>query len=420
MEQPDFVTPEHPEDTTHQSRREMLRRLGLAGVAAGIVGAAAPRPLAAQDWRAPVPDEDDVTPAPPPFAGVDGGLPPFSFPLESSTPTARPLGSIRWATQVQAPVLDGVAMASLRLAPGGLRELHWHLNAAELSYCLTGAGRIGIFAPDGSSETIAITPGSITFVPNGYTHYIENTGPDELHLVVGFTHARPDTTDFSEALPAIPAPLLAQTFESPVSAFPFLATQGDRIIVPAPQGASETAAATPEPATPGPAQPSRYSVTVADLSTSQFVGGTVQPLTNQQIPALEGITVFPLEAVPFGLREPHWHTNAGELNYCVSGHAQLGLIAPDGNVQTMAVDPGDIAYIPQNWFHYIANVGDEPLRFLIFFITPDARVMTINLSQTFGVVPAEILAASFGIDPALFAALPKNGTVGIAGPLPPG
>jgi oxalate decarboxylase len=92
-------------------------------------------------------------------------------------------------------------------------------------------------------------------------------------------------------------------------------------------------------------------------------------------------------------------------------------VAPDGNVQTFAVNAGDIAYIPPSWFHYIANTSDEPLKFLIFFLTPDARIQTINLSLTVDHVPPAVLAASFDSDPAPFAALPKRGNVGIVSPV---
>jgi oxalate decarboxylase len=337
---------------------------------------------------------------------------PFTFPLEASTPRDYASGTLRWATSEQLPTLQGVAMASLRLAAGGLRELHWHLNAHELNVCLAGAGRIGVFAPDGTSETIAIVPGTITFIPDGYTHYIENTGEDELHLVIAFTDERPETTDFSEALPVLPTPLLAQVFGVSANAFPFLTTRGDRVLVSLPAGEEVVADGTPVADAS-----SAYSFQVSDLPVTTYAGGTVQPLTDQQIPRLEGITMFPLTAVPHGLREPHWHPNAAELNYCVSGEAQIGLVAPDGNVQTFAVNAGDIAYIPRNWFHYIVNTGDEPLEFLIFFITPDARIQTINLSLTVDHVPASVLAASFGGDPSAFAALPKRGNVGIAPPV---
>ena len=205
---------------------------------------------------------------------------------------------------------------------------------------------------------------------------------------------------------------MLETFGVPASDVPFLATRGDRVIV-AQAGVEVDAAA----GTPVTAAPSSYGVTVDQLPVVSYAGGTVQTLNDQQIPRLTGITVFPLTAVPHGLREPHWHPNAGELNYCVSGRAQIGLVAPDGNVQTFAVEAGDIAFIPRNWFHYIANVGDEPLQFLIFFIVAEGRVQTINLSQTFESVPAGVLAASFDGDAAWVAALPKRGNVGIAPPV---
>lgn len=147
---------------------------------------------------------------------------------------------------------------------------------------------------------------------------------------------------------------------------------------------------------------------------TQYTAGTVRWATKAQVPPLQGAAFASEHLGAHGLRELHWHLNAGELNYCVGGHAQIGLVAPDGNLQTFAVGPGDIAFLPENWFHYIANVSDEPLQVLIFFLTTDPRVETINLSQTFDNVPAQVLAANFDTDPARFATLPKRGNVGIA------
>jgi oxalate decarboxylase len=400
----------------HQTRRTALRRLGVGSVAVGLLTAVGAHSGRAQTWDGLTPTAESAPGAsaipPAPIAGVSGGLPPFAYALEASAPIQYPAGTVRWATNTQLPTLQGAAFAAERLGAGGLRELHWHLNAHELTCCLAGQGRIGIFAPDGTWETLDIGPGSLTFVPSGYTHYIQNTSSDDLHVLTAFTHEQPETTDLSQALPGIPTPLLAQTFGVAANAFPFLATRGDRFIVSLPEAGPD------EPAgTPAAAAPSAYSTTVDQLPVVTFAGGTVQPLTTQQIPRLQGITVFPLKAVPYGLREPHWHANASELDYFVSGHAQIGLVAPDGNLQTVTVGPGDIAFLPQNWFHYIASVSDEPLQILIFFLTPDPRVETLTLSQTFDTVPARVLAASFDGDPDQFAALPKRGTVGIAPPV---
>ncbi|MDF3053183.1 MAG: hypothetical protein K0S19_1288 [Geminicoccaceae bacterium] len=399
-----------------QTRRAALRRLGVGSIAAGLLTAVGGRSARGQTWDGSTPTAESapVTPTIPsaPIAGVSGGLPPFAYALEASAPTEYPAGTVRWATQAQFPTVQGAAFASEQLGAGGLRELHWHLNAHELTYCLAGQGHIGIFAPDGTSETLDLRPGSITFVPSGYTHYIQNTSPADLHVLTAFTHEQPETTDFSQALPGFPTPLLAQTFGVPANDFPFLATRGNRFLVSLPEDGQDESAGTP-----ATVEPSSYSTTVDELPVVTFAGGTVQPLTAEQIPRLQGITVFPLNAVPYGLREPHWHSNASELDYFVSGHAQIGLVAPDGNLQTVTVGPGDIAFLPRNWFHYIASVSDEPLQILIFFLTPDPRVETFTLSQTVDNVPSRVLAASFDTDPDQFAALPKRGTVGIAPPV---
>ena len=78
---------------------------------------------------------------------------------------------------------------------------------------------------------------------------------------------------------------------------------------------------------------------------------------------------------------------------------------------------GDVAYIPKNWFHYIASVNDEPLVFLAFF--DDIAPNRVDLSGMTAFFPPEVLAASFGMDPEVFAALPQRETVVIAAPLPP-
>ena len=173
-----------------QSRRAALRRVGLGGLAASVLTTAAGSRARAQEPAPTTPpggnaaaDETDGS-----FEGVTGGLPPFAYGLEASAPQQYAAGAVRWGTAEQLPALHGVAMASERIDPHSLRELHWHLNAHELGYCLAGQGRMGIFSPDGTGDTFDLQPGSISFVPEGYAHYIQNTGEEELHVLLTFTH----------------------------------------------------------------------------------------------------------------------------------------------------------------------------------------------------------------------------------------
>src|SRR5579884_2030690 len=294
------------------SRRSALGRLGAGGLAAagGVGLSRAARAQAA-------------TPAP-----AAAGLPSFKFGLEAAKASQFAAGLVRWGSKTQFPVLKGMALASERIDPGGLRELHWHGNAHELNYCLRGQGEMAVFSPDGKLETFAISVGSVSFAPMGYTHYIRNTGSEPLRLVLAFTNEQPSTFDLSTALPVVPRNLLAQTFGVATSAFPAITNRGDQVLVPL--NAQPTG---PAPAAGQGLPPKPYTVNISQVNAAVFGGGTIDTLGPQDIPQLDGITVWPLHGKPRALREPHWHPNAAELDYCISGTAQIGLTSPDGKEQ---------------------------------------------------------------------------------------
>jgi oxalate decarboxylase/phosphoglucose isomerase-like protein (cupin superfamily) len=75
----------------------------------------------------------------------------FRYPLEKQEPRLGPGGITRGASVREFPASIGIAGVSMRLAPGGMRELHWHANAAEWAYVITGYCRTTIIHPDGSS-----------------------------------------------------------------------------------------------------------------------------------------------------------------------------------------------------------------------------------------------------------------------------
>ena len=224
-----------------------------------------------------------------------------------------------------------------------MRELHWHLGAHELGYVVAGQGRMGIFSSDGTGDTFDLQPGSISFVPEGYTHYIQNTGEETLHLILAFTQEQPGTIDLSQALPGFPQHLLAETFGVPDADFPFLATRGDRRIVPLPAPQGDAGIATPVVSASSP-----FTTQTEQVAQKEFVGGggSARPVSTKDIPHLQGITLFTLQIVPHGLRDPHWHPDTSELNYCVSGRGQIGLVAPDGACRRLLSSPARSASCP--------------------------------------------------------------------------
>jgi oxalate decarboxylase len=375
------------------SRRQTLRQLGSA-VAAGAVGAALPITAAAQEdpgWNGQPPSQPGQ--APPDFLGFD---------LDASAPQTFAGGAIRTLTHTEMPALDGLALFDVRFDPGGMGELHWHSNASELGYQLAGHGEVGVFSTDGTGTIMPIEPGSVTFIPRGSFHYFRNLGDDQMHRAACFAHAAPETYLLSATLPPVPQTVLAQTFALGPADSPFLAARGTEFVVDVPGIGPQASAAAPNP----------YTVQAAAVDPTTYAGGTVREIGPTDIPTLDGLTVTPMQIDRHGLREPHWHTNANELAYCLRGSAQVGIVAPDGSAQTFVIGPGGAAFVPVNWFHYIANVGGDPVELLAFYSS--ATPLHIDLSQGFGFYPPEIIAASFGLDPALFAGLPIRGDVVIA------
>jgi oxalate decarboxylase len=326
----------------------------------------------------------------------------FKFRLEASEAQVFAGGTNKSAVAGDLEELSGLSLFSQRINPGAMRELHWHPNAHELSHCLSGQGEIGIFFNGTAHAVFPIEPGSTTFVPMGATHYIRNTGADVLHVIVVFSNESPEHIDFSDSLGFMPRSVLAQTYSIPTASFPALPQQGDQFLVNVGQ----------IPPVPPQSSPTPFTVNVKDIPPEVFAGGTVAALTPQIIPSLTDVTLFFLQAGPGGLREPHWHQNASELNYLVQGRALVEIIAPEEHRESFVAEPGDVAFIPQNYFHFISSISDEPLVLLVFF--SNSTVGHIDLSQITGFFQRSLIAASFGSDLHLFDNIPNVGDVTLA------
>ena len=331
----------------------------------------------------------------------------FKYRLEASTPQRFEGGTLKTVTRRNIPSLKDMALYSVSIDPGGLRELHWHPNAHELAFCLGGRGTFGILSPVGDNDTFEIAAGSVTFVPNGYAHYILNAGTETLRMAIAFTHEEPEHINLSETLDYVPREYLAETFGVSPAGFPELQYRGDVFLAKMEEATSNGSAGALSSHAAKP-----YTVNLQEVTPKTFEGGTVNELRIEQIPHLTDITLYLLRSQPRGLREPHWHPNTAELNYCVQGTAQIGVVTPNGGRETFEIVPGDVAFIPANYFHYIASTSDEALYFLVFFSSVD--VPHIDLSQNFDYFPREVIAASFGLEKQAFDELPKRGDIFLA------
>lgn len=151
-----------------------------------------------------------------------------------------------------------------------------------------------------------------------------------------------------------------------------------------------------------------------DLAKSKAMvkkpGGTVQGAYEKVFPIVKHQkgAMFLVVLKPGGIREPHWHPNAWEFDYCISGRARMSVVAPKNEWKEFDVEPGQAVFIPMGFFHYFENIGSQDLHFLVVFNNSAAESGDdIGISVSRGGVPDHVLAATFGGHARAFHKIPK-------------
>ncbi|MGL4437909.1 MAG: cupin domain-containing protein [Bosea sp. (in: a-proteobacteria)] len=104
-----------------------------------------------------------------------------------------------------------------------------------------------------------------------------------------------------------------------------------------------------------------------------------------EFPALRGIAIQDLDMKVGDRREPHLHPNAMQMDYCISGKGQVGIIGPDGERHLVDLLPGDAAFIPSGYVHWIENTDEGRSRFIL--IVTNERPETIEVADIIETLP---------------------------------
>jgi oxalate decarboxylase len=100
-----------------------------------------------------------------------------------------------WTRQVtvrELPVSKTMAGVEMRLTAGGVRELHWNVEA-EWAIMLNGNARITAVDQEGKSFVSNVGQGDLWLFPPGIPHSIQGLGPDGCRFLLVF-----DDGDFDE------------------------------------------------------------------------------------------------------------------------------------------------------------------------------------------------------------------------------
>jgi|GEM_PF-734621 len=146
-------------------------------------------------------------------------------------------------------------------------------------------------------------------------------------------------------------------------------------------------------------------------------GNYITQVFGEQMPAI-ATGFFNVHMTKGIIIQPHWHTNANELVFVISGEVLTSIFNPfTQRLMTYKLKPGQVAMLPKGWFHWILTLSDRAHILTIFDQpTPDIVYGADFLRH----IPREILNIAYCINEEEYAeaVAPLKETV-ILGP-PPG
>ena len=323
---------------------------------------------------------------------------PFFFNLAAQPPKVDvPGGTIKEANSTVFPRLKGLSAYILTLEPGGVRIPHWHPDCSEMQYLVSGSNvQVGLITQNqdtkaGKDQSYTLEgPGWVGFIPQGWYHFIQNTGTEPAVMMIFFNNELPDDVDVSWALAVGGADgraVMEQVFGISLQGADFSKIWN--------------APGTPGGTTPG----SDFGMDLAGQSPPISIGGsTIRQAAAPTFPVLQGMALLLLTLEPGATLVPHWHPNAAELDYVLEGEVFVGMMetAQDtsaGADVSFPLSAGMLGFLPQSWFHYIRNTGSETATVLVLLNSEAPQEVDISWAfGTSGADGARVLREVFGID----------------------
>lgn len=379
---------------TDLSRRDMLQAAAVASFGTAIL---AGTPARAQQ-------------APKIQVGKDPGqhepIPTFRFNIESSSGSWNgEAGSAREATMEEFPVSPNIAGVSMRLKPGGIRELHWHAVAAEWAFVIEGKVMGTVISPSGEPATDIFMPGDLWYFPRGHGHALQNVGQTDAHFILGFDNghfSEYGTFSITDWVARSSPDVVAKNLGLPRDVVSKLPTKEVYII----QG--KIPPQIPETYLGADLQenqnPHKFSLARAPLT--QYPGGWIRHANQKEFPINTTLASALEQLEPGAIRELHWHPNADEWQYILQGRSRVTVFGAHGRTRTEECGAGDVVFVQQGFGHYVESIGREPLRFFALFNTPTFE--EISITSWLAGNPASLIADNFNIASSEVAKMPKR------------
>src|SRR6185437_10398451 len=253
-----------------------------------------------------------------------GSVPTFKYPFALAHKRLQAGGWSREVTVRELPVSTTIAGVNMRLTAGGVRELHWH-TAGEWAIMLYGSARLTALDANGRSFVGDVNEGDLWYFPTGIPHSIQGLNPDGCEFLLVF-----DDGNFSEYATVLLTDWMAHTPRD-VIAKNFGVSQellkgmpkGELFIF---QGEVPGSLADDKRVAAGElgVSPVDFTFRPKEMQMTKITkGGEVRIIDSSTFKASTTIAAAIVTVHPGGIRELHWHPNADEWQYFMSGQGRM-------------------------------------------------------------------------------------------------
>ncbi|KAJ5643529.1 uncharacterized protein N7484_006036 [Penicillium longicatenatum] len=194
-----------------------------------------PKEVLSKNFQTPLSDFDDIpkdqlyisngTPAPkdvkeqtvPGPGGVLSGDQSYTYHLSKQEAYETPGGSIKIIDPVSFPVAKMFSAALVTIKPGAMREIHWHGTSDEWGFFLAGNARVTVYEAPSAGATIDFSAGDVSYVKSTASHYIENTGTEDVVFLEMLQAPRFSDISVGQWLKLTPKQIVKDTLHLPDS-----------------------------------------------------------------------------------------------------------------------------------------------------------------------------------------------------------
>jgi oxalate decarboxylase len=134
--------------------------------------------------------------------------------------------------------------------------------------------------------------------------------------------------------------------------------------------------------------------------------GNLTKVDSDDMHRMKRLSIRRLLLSPGGIREPHWHTNAHELSYCLRGEHLVTIAGNHSTRHSFTIAPGEMFFVPSGAFHSVEKIGSQEGEIILGF--SHERPEDFGLSGTFGSFSDAVLGNTFSLPASAFANLKRT------------